>query len=224
MHSCFEKFITVCIILNILILCNKWDYQSSAIEKINELLNEVFALIFFFEFTFKLIAFGKRFFKDSWNQFDVVIVFGTFVGLLLSNYTSIDVGASTLVIRAFRICRMLKLFRRLKSLKIIFQTFLVTLPALANVGSLLLLLLYIYSIMGMYLFAEVKLNYPLDENLNFKNIGYSFLTMIRVSTGENWHEIMHAVSRSSNSLYQCIEGPTYTDYLGNGKRPIGCGD
>lgn len=114
---------------------------------------------------------------------------------MLSNYTDIDMGTSTLVIRAFRIGRMLKLFRRFKSLKIIFQTFLVSLPALANVGSLLFLLMYIYSILGIFLFAEVKQNYPLDENLNFKNIGYSLLTMMRVSTGENWHEIMHSVSR-----------------------------
>lgn len=108
-------------------------------------------------------------------------------------------------------------------MKIIFQTFLVTLPALANVGSLLLLLLYIYSILGMFLFADVKLNYPLDDNLNFNNIGYSFLTMIRVSTGENWHEIMHAVSRSKNSLYLCIEDSKYQDFLANDRRPVSCG-
>lgn len=28
MHSLFEKFITLCIVLNILVLCNKWDAQS----------------------------------------------------------------------------------------------------------------------------------------------------------------------------------------------------
>jgi hypothetical protein len=157
--------------------------------------NFFFAVVFTLELILKLTAFGNRFFKDGWNRFDAFIVLGTGVGLLLSKYTKIDLSTSTLVIRAFRIGRMLKLFRRFKSLKIIFQTFLVSLPALANVGSLLLLLLYIYSILGMFLFAGVKQNYPLDDNLNFKNIGYSMLTMIRVSTGENWHEIMHAVSR-----------------------------
>ena len=149
---------------------------------------------------------------------------GTGIGVLLSNYTDIDVGTSTLVIRAFRIGRMLKLFRRFKSLKIIFQTFLVSLPALANVGSLLFLLLYIYSILGMFLFAEVKQNYPLDDNVNFTNIGYSLLTMMRVSTGENWHEIMHSVSRSRDALYECIESPSYSDFVRNGGQPVGCGD
>lgn len=33
--------------------------------------------------------------------------------------------------------------------------------------------------------------------------------MIRVSTGENWHEIMHAVSRTYHPLYQCLDSPKY---------------
>jgi hypothetical protein len=194
-HRMFERFILVCIFLNTIVLCNKWYGQSDQLDQINNQLNIVFAWIFTLEIVLKLIAFGKRFFKDGWNQFDLFIVIGTWIGLLLSNYTNLELSTSTLVIRAFRICRMLKLFRRLKSLKIIFQTFMVTLPALVNVGSLLFLLLYIYSILGVFLFAEVKFNYPLNENLKFSNLGYSLLTMIRVSTGENWHELMHALGR-----------------------------
>ena len=211
------------IFLNTLVLCNKWYGQSREFERVNEVVNYVFALIFTLELVFKLMAFGKRFFKDGWNRFDCFIVLGTGVGIILSKYTNIDLSTSTLVIRAFRIGRMLKLFRRFKSLKIIFQTFLVSLPALANVGSLLFLLLYIYSILGMFLFAEVKQNYPLDDNLSFRNIGYSLLTMIRVSTGENWHEIMHAVSRSYHPMYQCKESPSYQDLIDNQMRPNGCG-
>ena len=138
---------------------------------------------------------------DNWNNFDGFIVIGTFIGVLLSNYTNIDVSTSTLVIRAFRIARLLKLGRRLKSLKMILQTFLITLPALVNVSLLLGLLLYIYSILAMFMFSEVKKNYPLDTNLNFDNIGYSLLTMFRVATGENWHELMFALSRENHPFY-----------------------
>ena len=51
---------------------------------------------------------------------------------------------------------------------------------------------------------------------NFQNIGNSMLTMIRVFTGENWHEVMHAMSRTNHPFYQCIENPTYEDYVKNG--------
>ncbi len=52
---------------------------------------------------------------------------------------------------------MFKLFKRQKNLKVIFNTFIATLPALANVGSLLMLFVFIYSILGVFMFAQVKL-------------------------------------------------------------------
>ena len=75
----------------------------------------------------------------------------------------------------------------------------------------------------MNLFAEVKKNYPIDDNHNFDNIGFSLMTMTRASTGENWHEVMHSMSRRKHVLYECVENSTYQDYLDNGKEPISCG-
>lgn len=43
-------------------------------------------------------------------------------------------------------------------------------PALSNVSQLLFLVLYIYSVLGMFLFATVKQDYPLDHNLNFSTV------------------------------------------------------
>ena len=100
-------------------------------------------------------------------------------------------------------------------MQIIFTTFLVTLPALANVGGLLLLLLYIYSVLGTFLFAEVMIDSPLHDNLNFKNFITSFLTLIRISTGEAWHEVMYACTRSYSLQHQCMENPVYADYVNN---------
>lgn len=62
------------------------------------------------------------------------------------------------VIRAFRVGRLLKLFRYFEGLNLIFVTMTMTFPIMTNVGSLLFLFFYIYSIMGMFLFGQVKLN------------------------------------------------------------------
>ena len=72
-----------------------------------------------------------------------------------------------------------------------------TLPALANVGGLLILFLYIYSIMGVFLFAEVKIEAPLHDNVNFENVAIALLTLFRIATGENWHELLHGLTRSN---------------------------
>jgi len=54
------------------------------------------------------------------------------------------------------------------------------------VGGLLLLFIYLYAVLGMNLFAHVKLGEALDRHANFKNFSTSFLTLIRISTGESW--------------------------------------
>lgn len=42
-----------------------------------------------------------------------------------------------------------------------------TLPSLLNVGGLLMLLVFMYAVLGIDLFATVKLNGSLRENMNF---------------------------------------------------------
>jgi len=62
------------------------------------------------------------------------------------------------IIKCFRIARILFFFKGNNTLKGTVMTFFITLPAMVNIGSLLLLIVMIYAILGMYLFAEVKLN------------------------------------------------------------------
>jgi hypothetical protein len=95
------------------------------------------------------------------------------------------------------------------------MTFMVSLPAMANLGSLLLLIILIYSIMGVYLFAEVKINGALNEHANFQTIGRAFITLVRVITGENWPLLMEALSRDKDVDYDCIDAPTFQDFVKN---------
>jgi hypothetical protein len=115
------------------------------------------------------------------------------------------------------------MFRKLKSLQIIFETFIVTLPALINVGCLLVLLVYIFSVLSMNVFAKVKFNGGLTENSNFKSIFYTALTLFRMITGDGFFEITNAVSKTSTLTYQCIDNPTYEEYKENNFTTIGCG-
>lgn len=65
--------------------------------------------------------------------------------------------------------RTFKLVKRSDSLYFMFNTLIATIPALLSVGGLLFILLYFYAILGVFVFAEVKVegNYPLTHNLNF---------------------------------------------------------
>ncbi len=64
-------------------------------------------------------------------------------------YYKVNIAGATTIIMTFRVVRLIKLMKRARSLKLILNTFLITLLAVANVGSLLLLILYLYSILGV---------------------------------------------------------------------------
>jgi Ion transport protein len=157
--------------------------------------NYVFAGIFSIEFLMKFIGFGYRYFRDGWNVFDMIIVILTLISITIDQNSNFDMGPTTTIIRSFRIARIFYMLKRNRALKSTFMTFLVTLPSMANIGSLLALFILIYSILGVYLFADVKLSDHINKHVNFKDVGTAFLTLIRVTTGEKWPEIMEALSR-----------------------------
>ena len=130
------------------------------------------------------------------------------------------------VIRIIRVARVLRLLKKAKRLYIIFNAFLRTIPAFINVGGLIIVLIYIFTVIGGRLFAKVKIENSVaidDHHKNFKNFGNSFLTLIIIMTGEGWYEIMEDYSKGPTINSDCIVNPTWQDYVENDYKTIGCG-
>ncbi|CDW82972.1 voltage-gated ion channel superfamily [Stylonychia lemnae] len=220
----FEMFIYFIITVNIIVFACNWYMQPQQVEDDFEFVNHAFTVIFTIEAIFKLITFGKNYFKDGWNIFDLIILMGTYIQIFLTNVFDKNLGAHATFLRIFRLGRVLRLVKKAQSLRNIFITLIVTLPSLANIGFLLFLLIYLYSLLGMNLFGEVRIHGELNDHANFQNFLNSFLTLLRCATGENWNELMKSLMDKNSIEYNCIENPTYDDYLKNDKVPVGCGD
>lgn len=68
----------------------------------------------------------------------------------------------------------------------IIRTLIFSFPALFNVLLLLLLIYFIFAILGVFLFRDV--------DPNFANFGIAILNLFRFSTGEDWHVTMYELS------------------------------
>lgn len=103
----------------------------------------------------KLIGQGfTQYFKDSWNIFDFIVAVFSFIGIIITQFKALNVKSAINLLRTFRILRIVRLLKRGgKSLHMIFNTFVITLHSLVNIGSLLILIVYMYSILGMILFG-----------------------------------------------------------------------
>jgi len=195
----------------------KWYRQPNIIENSLEFVNIIFTLIFCLEAAIRIIALGiKNYFKDSWNTFDFFIALGSLVGIMINQLTTVQIKGMTLI-RAFRILRIARLLKRGgKSLNLIFNTFVITMQQLANIGGLLLLFMYIYAIIGMIYFGQVKRNDSMNDYFNFESFSSAFITLFTVATGDSWNYTTASFTHGFTAFNYCLEDPTYEDYVANG--------
>jgi hypothetical protein len=136
------------------------------------MINYLFALIFTLEMIIKISALGFRtYIRDSWNKFDFLIVLGTNTGILLFYVAGIEIGSISSIVRMCRIGRIFRLVNSAKTLNHYFTTIIMSLPSLFNIGLLLFLLFFIYSVMAVQIFSKVRFNDDYSERANFRNFG-----------------------------------------------------
>jgi len=197
-------------VLNSLVMAMKYfgandDYELSLL-----ILNYIFGGIFTFECIFKLLGLGWQYWKDSWNIFDFTIVIGTLLGITLRYGANIDVGSIATVARAVRVGRIFRLIRSAPTLRKLFQTLIVTLPSLVNIGLLLGLLFFIYAILGVQLYAKVRFQGSLGPNANFQSFWTAVLLLLRAATGENWNGLMYDCTLApTGAADTCVSDPKY---------------
>jgi hypothetical protein len=126
------------------------------------------------------------------------VVFGM-CSIIITYASGINIEGKLSVIRSLRLLRVIKRSARLQT---IFNTIVSSLPGIGNTGALLVLLIYVYSIIGIQLFSEVKRNdYGLTDLFNFESFNLAFLTLVAVGTGDSGPGIMYGTIREYNIDY-----------------------
>ena len=232
----FEYFILTVILMNTCVLAAYYNEMSEQYEMVLEILNFIFMGIFTLEALIKIIAHKKAYFNDAWNIFDFIIIISAILIMIVMNFGFLsEIKGLTTAIRVLRVARMLRLFVKAKKLQIIFHTLVEVGPTLSSLGFLLLLSIYMFSIIGIQLFAMIDLRKipgvetELNQTSNFQNFFNAFMTLLRCATGENWNQIMFECGKSHDILYQCHEDETYESIVEAGRDPAnwdgphGCG-
>lgn len=74
-----------------------------------------------------------------------------------------------------------------------------------NVGALLALVYFIFAVLGVFIFKDIKTGIIIDQYNNFFNFGSAFISLFRCSTGESWWYFMIDLSNISSD---CIPDQT----------------
>ena len=185
--------------------------MSAAYSRVLEQINYLFTGVFMGECVLKLIAFDVTYFKNSWNCFDFFVVMSSSADIILGQINTgslkfLRVGPQLArILRVLRVSRLFRLLNKYRGLQALIQTIMFSLPALFNVFALLLLIYFIFSILGTALFRDITHGEQIiNEYYNFSNFGYSMLLLIRMSTGEDWNCVMQDTMKTVED--GCIEG------------------
>ncbi|XP_036763025.2 voltage-dependent L-type calcium channel subunit alpha-1C isoform X19 [Manis pentadactyla] len=202
----FEYLMFVLILLNTICLAMQHYGQSCLFKIAMNILNMLFTGLFTVEMVLKLIAFKpKHYFCDAWNTFDALIVVGSIVDIAItepaehtqcSPFMNAEENSriSITFFRLFRVMRLVKLLSRGEGIRTLLWTFIKSFQALPYVALLIVMLFFIYAVIGMQVFGKIALNdtTEINRNNNFQTFPQAVLLLFRCATGEAWQDIMLA--------------------------------
>ena len=166
----FVTFITIVIIINAITLGLETSPEIKAeFGVILSLIDKIALTIFTIELITKILVYKLRFFKDGWNVFDFLIV----------AVSLIPASGPFSVLRAFRIFRTLRLLSIVPSMKRIIQAIFISIPGILSVGTIIILIFYISSVLTTTFFGERFYEW-------FGTIGNSMYTLFQIMTLESW--------------------------------------
>ena len=166
----FVTFITIVIIINAITLGLETSPEVKAeFGVILSLIDKIALTIFTIELITKILVYKLRFFKDGWNIFDFLIV----------AVSLIPASGPFSVLRAFRIFRTLRLLSIVPSMKRIIQAIFISIPGILSVGTIIILIFYISSVLTTTFFGEKFHEW-------FGTIGNSMYTLFQIMTLESW--------------------------------------
>ncbi|XP_019736042.1 sodium channel, voltage gated, type VIII, alpha subunit b [Hippocampus comes] len=188
----FDISIMILICLNMVTMMVETDDQSKETEYVLYWVNFIFIVVFTGEFLLKLFALRHYYFTNGWNIFDVVVVILSIVGMFLADLIEKYFVSPTLfrVIRLARIGRILRLIKGAKGIRTLLFALMMSLPALFNIGLLLFLVMFIFSIFGMSNFGYVKHGAGIDDMYNFETFGNSMIILFMITTSAGWDGLL----------------------------------
>ena len=109
--------------------------------------------MFFIETVIRILSDESIYFENRWNLLDLGVLILAVVSIPITYIPAIINGNGMVAVKMLRVVKILRLIKYAQIFKHIFNTLVLSIPLMANIGSLLLLIQYIYTIAGVQMFG-----------------------------------------------------------------------
>ncbi|MBA3861651.1 MAG: ion transporter, partial [Solirubrobacterales bacterium] len=145
----FDLAIFAVILANAVVLgLETYDGVERDLGAVLGVIDTAFLSVFVVELAIRIVAYGRRpqdFFRGGWNVFDFVVVTAAFLPGLRENAT---------LLRLARLARIVRVVRLLPDLRVLTVAVGRSLPGVASLGVLAVLMLYVYGMVGWVIFDD----------------------------------------------------------------------
>ena len=171
----FESFILAVIIINAITIGLQTAHLGEGLEQGLIIFDYVCLGIYIIEAILKIIAFGGGYFRNGWNLFDFTIIVLCCIPTGIIPFP-VQVARVLRIVRVFRVFRLISAF---KEMRVIIQAIGRAIPGVIWTAFLLLIVYYVFAIIGTESFGKVFPEW-------FGDLGASFYTLFQVMTLESW--------------------------------------
>jgi len=135
--------------------------------------------LFTIEVALRLFAYRLSYFKNGWNIFDFLIVIASLVAA----------SSGLSAIRAFRVLRVLRVVTIIPRMRTVVSALLDAIPGIASVGVVVLLIVYVFAVIGASLYGP-------QHPAIFGDVFTAMYTLFQVMTLEGWADIAAQISQT----------------------------
>lgn len=132
-------------------------------------LDKYILVIFTLEISLKIVVYRHRFFLNTWNIFDFLIV----------AIALVPAAGPLHILRTLRILRTARLIKNVPKLRMIIESLLKSIPSIGWIAVLLFMIFYIFAVIGTDMYQEKFPEY-------FGDMGRTMFTLFQVMTLESW--------------------------------------
>lgn len=214
--SSIFSMVMACVIIGNTVVQALDQYPETEFTDILDGISVSFSIVYFLELLINMGGQGvETYFQSAYNKFDCVIVVISMVdAVYYLIFGSRNVNSIT-ALRMFRMMRVFKLAKVWRTFRKLLKTMWKTLLDIASFSIILFLFIYIYSILGMELFAE-RAKFVNDKvvdpdgaignslDTNFDSFLWSFTTVFVVLTEDGWSNIFQQHFRAVNNFKSTV--------------------
>ncbi|XP_066925779.1 cation channel sperm-associated protein 4-like [Clytia hemisphaerica] len=190
---CFRFTILFLIIVNSLLIMLETDRTlEREWGRAFKIMDEIIMSVFICEILLKWYHGFFKFFTQGWNILDFLIVLSLIVGPMIMGGSG---GQNVLrILRVLRAFRSLRSISSLPGLQVVVQTILQSVPDMTNIVLLLVIIMLVFSVIGITLFREVMPHH-------FGDLSTAMFSLFICVTQDGWMEIFEAFQQHGDLHY-----------------------